>query len=575
MRLISIEIENILSIEKATLNFEGNGLLLVDGWNYDVNRANGAGKTAVFNTVSFAIYDRIPRKITASEILRRGAEKGIATATVQCGQDRWVVKRSRPKGVEFFKNGVKENITQKEFETHLRLTYDQFVLTMYTAQSASGGTDRFLLKSDTDKKTFLLRLLDLEKFASAKKLADLKIADLSKEIDSLNLKISNGKSKIGVYQESLVDLDLLSDNVTKLNKSILIMQKECDELSSIPKPDLSKYLKLEDNLNAKRNELLENKTRRGMLHDTLRVLQRKAGHKDSGVCSECGSTTKTPESVEKHKTELNRQMESIKLQIDACDEILSKEQEVNALWSKLKDKKAKESQDYQSASQRLIEVRPLLASKEAQIKAIELKMNENATLIAKIQAIEESLTTQRLSLEKKKESLLMYETVANIYSPTGAQAYILDSIVDLFNDTISEFVDIVWPNASYQIQSQKENSKGEMVAKFSEVLMMGKDEVSVGSLSGGEFKALSLCVDFTLLDILSKQFGIDLNPIILDEPFDGLDSAGKVIVTKLLEQLAQHRQIIVVDHTSEARAMFSNVIKVVKRDGISSIQLEA
>jgi DNA repair exonuclease SbcCD ATPase subunit len=47
MRILSVEIDNILSIEKASLSFDDNGLVLVEGWNYDTQRANGAGKTAM------------------------------------------------------------------------------------------------------------------------------------------------------------------------------------------------------------------------------------------------------------------------------------------------------------------------------------------------------------------------------------------------------------------------------------------------------------------------------------------------------------------------------------------------
>ena len=576
MRLVSIEIENILSIEKASLNFNNNGLLLVEGWNHDTGRANGAGKTAIFDATCFALFDKVPRKITATEILRRGSKSGFACAVVVCGQDTWTVRRSRPKGVEFFRNGTAANITQKEFESHLRITYEQFVLTMYTAQSAAGGTDRFLLKSDTDKKKFLLRLLDLEKFSTAKKLADIKITSITKDINSLISKIQNDKSKIDVYRESIVDEESLTDSIKILQSSVESLSAECKTLSDVPRPNLSKYSKLEEDLNAKRSSIVESRAKRGMLHDRYRALEANVEQQESDICSECGSTLSTPESIEKHKrlhSKIVAELAATKLQIDDADKVISKEKEITIQWQKLKDKKAKESEDYQQASSRLIELKSLLRSKEMELKAVNLKFKENAEALAKIASLSEAVSLSEIELKAKQSDLTIYETVANIYSPTGAQAYILDSIVDMFNDTIGEFIDVVWPNASYQIHSQKENSDGEMVAKFSETLMMGKDEVSVGSLSGGEFKALSLCVDFTLLDILSKQFGIDLNPIILDEPFDGLDDVGKTIVINLLAKIAQQRQIIVIDHSSEAKSMFSDVIKVSKRNGVSSISL--
>jgi DNA repair exonuclease SbcCD ATPase subunit len=139
---------------------------------------------------------------------------------------------------------------------------------------------------------------------------------------------------------------------------------------------------------------------------------------------------------------------------------------------------------------------------------------------------------------------------------------------------VSKYIELLWPIASYTLLSYKESGKGDVSAKFSEKLTMGGQEISVGSLSGGEMKALSLCVDFAILDVLESQFGINLNPIILDEPYDGLDSIGRELVTDLLSTLSSNRQIIVIDHASEIKTMFSSTIRVEKRNGVSSVKEE-
>ena len=158
-----------------------------------------------------------------------------------------------------------------------------------------------------------------------------------------------------------------------------------------------------------------------------------------------------------------------------------------------------------------------------------------------------------------------------MYSPTGAQAYILDSVIESFNERVVEYVNLLWSNLTYELKSYRENVKGDVSAKFSEHLVMNGKAVSIGSLSGGEFRALSLCVDFALIDVMERQFGISMSPIILDEPFDGLDGSGRELIIELLETLAGKRQIIVIDHTSEIKSMFSKVITAELRGGISQI----
>src|SRR5438034_1381380 len=98
MRLLSCDIENFLSIEKAHVDFDDTGLLLIEGWNHDVDRANGAGKTAILNAISFGLYDKLPRKVTASELLRRGTKKGSVSIRLDAGGEIYGVQRSRPKG---------------------------------------------------------------------------------------------------------------------------------------------------------------------------------------------------------------------------------------------------------------------------------------------------------------------------------------------------------------------------------------------------------------------------------------------------------------------------------------------
>jgi DNA repair exonuclease SbcCD ATPase subunit len=127
---------------------------------------------------------------------------------------------------------------------------------------------------------------------------------------------------------------------------------------------------------------------------------------------------------------------------------------------------------------------------------------------------------------------------------------------------------------TYQLKSYKETVKGDVTAKFSEHLMMDGRPVSIGSLSGGENRALSLCVDFALVDIMERQFGIAMSPIILDEPFDGLDGAGREFIIELLEKFSVDRQVVVIDHASEVKGMFTKVINVEKRNGVSTVSLQ-
>jgi DNA repair exonuclease SbcCD ATPase subunit len=579
MRVLSLEISNILSIESASLSFEDNGLILVEGYNYDTGRANGAGKTAIFNCLSYALYDNLPRKITASEILRRGCKSGYAKCSVLCGEDVWTVQRSRPKGVKFYKNGVEQAISQGEFEANIRLTYDQFLLTIYTPQANSGDLTRFLASPDTNKKQFLLQLLNLERFNECKKLVDDKIKNLIFAAQEHNSKLASAQSKIDAYTESLIDVNELTQDMHNSNASINGLEQQVLELSNVERPDLSKYRKIEDDLVSRLGEISRSEISRVYLFDTYNSLSASLTDYDHNKkCNECNSSLDTEEARLAHKdhqVKALRKTSDIKNQIDDLDVIIVKKQSILDLDRKLRDKKNLESSNYQTAIERISELKSFIRTKKFQVENISLKLNSDSALRSKINGLNEVVSNISTLLVCNNKDLELYKTLSSLYSPTGAQAYVLDSIIDSFNEVVQKYVDIVWPNASYILNSYKETSKGDIVAKFSETLTLDGKEVSVGSLSGGELKGLSLCIDFALLDVLETQFGLSLNPIILDEPFDGLDAIGREIVIELLETLARSRQILIIDHSSEAKAMFTKSIFVSKKNGISTISLNS
>lgn len=577
MRVLSIEIQDILSVQNASMSFEDNGLVLVEGWNYDTQRANGAGKTAIFNCLAFGLYDKLPRKITASEILRRGCKTGFVKTRVMCGEDVWTVQRSRPKGVKFFKNDVEQDITQEEFESYIRLSYQQFLLTIYTPQANSGWLVRFLSSPDTSKKEFLLQLLNLDQFSGAKKAADELVKQRQAAIDVETNKIATARARIETYEESLVDVAALTKTIKDLQDSLLPIADEEITLSLVPKPDLSKYAKIDEDLRTKQSEIAQAKAKRTLLHDRYREFTNAQGEYDpDNSCGECGASLDTAEARvahAEHQEKVKQKAIDIKKQIDDTDLIVSKEQSITDLARKVREKKQQESADYQAAQLRLNELKSFTRTKTVMIENSLLKLKNSEELSSKIEALQANVDISLLTIANNKRELELYKTLSAVYSPTGAQAYVLDSVVDSFNEVIQKYIDLMNPDMSYILNSFKENAKGDVVAKFSETLTKDGEDVSVGSLSGGEEKGLSLCVDFALLEVLETQFGMSLNPIILDEPFDGLDAAGREIVVDLLENLARNRQIFVVDHASESKAMFTRFVRVEKRNKISTISL--
>lgn len=585
MRIGSLEINNILSIEHAKLIFGDAGLVLLDGWNYDDDSANGAGKTAVFNALSFGLFGKLPRKISASDVLRQGTKAGSVKVEVEEAGITYTVVRHRPNNLEFFIDGVKKDITQEAFEQYINLNYQQYLISMYSAQTEGM---KLISMNDSGKKDFFLQLLNLEQFSEYKKASDSKIKELVLDTQNRTLKLAKLESKVSVHKETMEDEDEIRDQIAKLDPTPLLEQLK--ELEKIEKPDTSKYDEIEVALKTalvkifKRDAGTNNiKSQLVKLKAELQQVEKSKLQLDqSVVCPHCdgkfelseNGETLTLEKFAKHKKEtvadLKGQIEVLETEYQDLQTDESKN-DIEERLTKINSKKSKHYADYNKSIIAINEMRSKISNRNHTIASLRKNLNNIANTRAIIEDLSKQIRDENLALKSNNDTINLYETISHIFSPVGAPAYIMDSLVDTFNEKISHYVSMIWANASYSIQSFKENKSGEIKAKFSELLTVSGTEKSIGMLSGGEHRCLSLAVDFAVVDVLETICGTKLNPIMLDEPFNDLDASNRERVLELLEKISTSRQIWVIDHASEAKAMFSNVVRIEKRDGISAI----
>ena len=591
MDITRVEINNILSIESATVSVKENGLTLIDGWNFDDDRANGAGKTAICNAIAFGLYDKVPRKITKSEILRWGAKEGFADVTVKRNGRTYRVVRRRPTAAEFYVEGEKRDITQGEFESLVGLNYEQFIIAMYNAQDAK---DNFLFLNDGKKKDFFLNLMDLSILNDCLKKAKDDIKDEERQINEEKIELQGHLSKIQAYSESLVDESEIENSIRVAQEKIQGFQEQLGVLNEVPRPDLSKFDQVEEKIREKRKKFQDYRSKLAVLRADYNRLQTQIDAADNAGndethdainCPHCeGQVVVTPSGLEvatdttairqRHRdlaAELRDRQSGIAGNINILESAILKEKELDQLAQSIKSDRSSAYKEYEQAQQQISDIQRVVQNNQIQINSWTNQLNASKENKSKIQNLKDAAKILQDDIQKRYKNIELLEQAAQVFSPTGAPAYIMDSAVDAFNSAVTEYVQLVWPSATYTLQAYKEKKDKSKVAKFSEMLMINGKKCSIGSLSGGQQRALSLAIDFAIRDVMNAHFGINMNPIILDEPFDGLDSVGRSIVIELLEQLSAKRNIWVIDHASEAKAMFNDVIRVEKRSGVTSI----
>ena len=170
MKILTLEVNNFLTIGHAKLALDSKGLVLVQGKNLDDASAisNGAGKSSIPDALCWALYGTTARGVTADDVVNEVAGKGCwVRVVVEDGADQYRITRHRKctgaikNGVEVLQGGTiraglspltltkgTEKETQEVINTIMGCDLNVFTSSVYAAQemmpNLPGMTDKNL-----------------------------------------------------------------------------------------------------------------------------------------------------------------------------------------------------------------------------------------------------------------------------------------------------------------------------------------------------------------------------------------------------------------------------------------------
>lgn len=307
------------------------------------------------------------------------------------------------------------------------------------------------------------------------------------------------------------------------------------------------------------------------------------------------------ESVKQSLAKLEKELESIKLSV-AFDTLDSEIQFIN-------DKILSEQQLVSNIkTNRMSEYLESKKEYDAKVNALkDLHLQQERGILNEISAVSMEISNKELELSKYKEALATYEkeivSITNMLQEKNTSLNVIsDNILNLLKhiDTLKEtkrliktynlhvFEDSLTyignraseilsniPNMSsafIYFEGFKQNKSGSIKEEVNAILSVdGEQEVSIKTLSGGERTAIDLAVDLAVVDLIELRSGKGANFLVLDEPFDGLDSVCKERCLEMLKSIDTNKKILIVDHGSELKEMIEDTITVTRKGDISFI----
>lgn len=585
-----ITIKNFLSIgnDPVVLDFTP-GIHIVTGINQDeVGRRNAVGKTSLIESIYFAIFGSTLRDIkkdlipnthtngTCEVVLDFNVEESNRTDSYQ------VIRTLNPSKLHLFKNGVnvtRDSIKNTEEELQAALSASPSIFENCVIMTLNNTTP-FMGKSKVDKRKFIEGIFNLgifsqmlatarDDYSDNKRLFELtlsKFEDSKRNLTSLNTqkqsviaqradkiekyearKLNNINEKLKIQTQldnyKSVDVDKLTEDIKKLTKALNDCATRIDTHKStiVSNATTVKHLK-------------ETCEQIGTDHDKCPVCLRSIEDNDAEHIKN------EKQKIESKINELVTISRNIKLTLDKDIENNFK---FKSAIDKLQDKISNDQlQQHKKATyvERLKQLNEWLEQLDGDIEALK---DSKTDLDAVVQDVESRQVVIKKELDEHKQQLNLLDTVKYIVSEEGVKSYIVNRILELFNNILAHYL-------------AKMNAKCMCFFNeyFEEEVINEKKKIwSYFNLSGAERKNIDFACLFTFIDMRRLQGNVTYNISIYDELFDSsLDEKGVDLVTDILKERVEKYDecVFVISHRKESiKHGTADTIFLEKKNGIT------
>jgi DNA repair exonuclease SbcCD ATPase subunit len=546
---------------------EDNILDLNDSTVTQLVGTNGAGKSSIPLILEEVLFNKNSKGIKKADIANRINNKGYdISLDFDVNGDEYKIEVNRRASIKckLFKNG--EDIsshtatnTYKTVEEVLGLDFKTFTQIVYQNTNTSL---QFLTATDTNRKKFLIDLLQLEKYVDYFEIFKEKSRVLSGEVshiqgkldtiikwlDDNNLEAPTILPKLDLPKISENDLEQLSSlqlefkNISEINRKINQNNFYKTELATI---DLSKYKNEGNHLLESRQNYDKDLEELGKWQSVYNSEVFEGTSED--ICPTCGQEVdqdlldeiyqreeekhnqafyyiKKIQDTIRHKKKVNEQI----------DEKQKEERRWKELFNSIDQTLPAQIKDADEL-QRKIE---MLAEKiDNEQKELEYVINENESrerhntrlqvIQEQIGEFKEELKTHENKLEEVKDMLGSIDILKKAFSTNGLLAYKIENLVkdleELTNEYLAELSDGRF-NLQFVVLNDKLNVEIDDNGKAVEIL----------ALSAGELARVNTSTLLAIRKLMSSISKSRINVLFLDEVTNVLDEVGKEKMVEIL-----------------------------------------
>ena len=569
LTLLSVNIQGFCSICDSTylqLNIPGTTF---------IRAPFGSGKTTIFSAITWCLYGKDLKGVSDVNTWKKYQPKDYpgtcVTLSYQTSQGVYRVIRCQNyklpledgnKGAnrllvyqDAYPVDVKGKLKiQGIIEKSLGLTYQLFINSIMFGQ----GLKRLIQESNTDKKKLFEEVFDLNFLNLAKGIANDERRDILTEANDIERQAKQLKQQVEDSKNTYLELRererSWKSNVHRQRKDLRekrieltrrLQKVQCNFKESVEISIDNKISRTESRLNSVYNQL---KIARGetqldledFVLEILNLLEKekyvKARKKLQNLYNTFKGITELQEEKEElidRKSKLHQLKTKFKLGHQTCntlsDNIVAIDEQINEL-----DK----------------EKQKILSPK---YKAKWDKYRK------KLKKIEEYY-------HKKVGELEDYDwLITDPLGNNGIKAYLFDSSLNLLNEVLSSYSDILGFRISFEVDLDS--------TRKDFVTLIERDNIIIDydELSGGEKSLCNLAMALAMNEALTAARGINI--AFLDEVFEGLSDDGVELAVSLINHIFENKTLFIISHHDSLPLHKARIMQVEKHDGLSKITM--
>lgn len=587
-----LTIKNFLSVGEIpqTIDFENNGLTLILGENLDMIAEgqsvarNGAGKSAIFNALSFALFGQALSSIKRDNLINNINTKNMFVI-FEFSKDGHNYKIERGRRPNFFRFMVDDTVvnapdtdeaqgesrlTQQELEKVVGMSHNLFkhIIALNTI------TDPFLKLGAKQQRDFIEELLGMRMLSEKAETLKELLRVTKDEIKMEEFRISTVQESNKKIEKNIQDTRTRSENWTiQHEKKIKELQKAHDELS---------HVNVEQ-------EILDHKTLQ-QFKEIYQQIDRLTKDK-KGLERDTSTLTKT---IEKNAKSLESALEH---NCPLCNQEIHDDQHeniVNDLATSIETDTVK----LEKSTNDLMKLTKLLDPLNKQYEDLGVKpttyydkideaydhrkdLDLCANELKNMQEQKNPYIEQIESLEKSGLQEVSFETINDLAKMRDHQEFLLklltsndsfirkkiiDQNISFLNDRLSKYLERLGLPHTVLFQ----NDLSVAITNFGH-------ELDFENLSRGERTRLILGLSWSFRDIYELMIH-PVNVVLVDELLDiGSDNQLVESAMSVIKKMNNERgkSVFIISHKDELVSKIPQVLKVIKENGFSSFEIES